>query len=84
MPPPPPAAGPSFNLASLSGLLGGDLSHLPQLAGLANFPSLPPVSLGAVWWRLVVVGGVWWWCVVCGAGGWGWWSCCPACGPRVA
>jgi hypothetical protein len=39
-----PAPAPSFNLAGLSGLLGGDLSRLPQLAGLANFPSLPPVS----------------------------------------
>jgi hypothetical protein len=41
--PGPLAAHASFNLASLSNLLGGDLSRLPQLAGLTNFPSLPPV-----------------------------------------
>lgn len=37
-----PAA--ALSLANLSGLFGADLSRLPQLAGLANFPSLPAVG----------------------------------------
>ena len=37
------AGGPAAAL-SLANLFGGDLSRLPQLAGLANFPSIPPVS----------------------------------------
>ncbi|KAL4859186.1 putative aldo-keto reductase 2 [Chlorella vulgaris] len=50
-PPPPsgllaPGAGSSFNLASLTGLLGGDLSRLPQLASLAQFPSFAPGMSG--------------------------------------
>lgn len=45
-----PAGGPSaaLSLAGLSGLFGGDLSRLPQLAGLANFPSIPPVRLAGL------------------------------------
>jgi hypothetical protein len=52
-PPPPsgllaPGAGSSFNLANLTGLLGGDLSRLPQLASLAQFPSFAPVGSGCI------------------------------------
>ncbi len=47
--PGPPASAPSFNLANLSSLFGGDITRLPQLAGqlnLPNFPSIPAVSAG--------------------------------------
>lgn len=47
--PGPPATAPSFNLANLSSLFGGDITRLPQLAGqlnLPNFPSIPAVRAG--------------------------------------
>lgn len=56
----PPAAQPSFNLASLTSLFGGDISRLPQLAGqlnLSGFPSMPPVrTAGLAAWLGFVAG----------------------------